>query len=236
MYLGTESESDLFTGTIHGNTDCYLQFCAPRLPQGAVSGRVSAAARVRPACAGLSLGRLALVTPTCLLVATSLLSIYRYPKSFTHYSRRPHAPPSPGRHPVVSSYLAGAAFAVPRCHCTVVVVVADQVAATGAPSRSSPLPTSSSSRRYQPSTISYPVANLVASRRSRARPLHLAAHAARVRAAPPHRVLARSAAAACTTVLRAILTAATGMNSTPSFTSHKRGAAEGGAAWRQCQW
>ena len=44
------SESDLFTGTIHGNTDCYLQFCAPRLPQGAVSGRVSAAARVRPAC------------------------------------------------------------------------------------------------------------------------------------------------------------------------------------------
>ena len=58
------------------NTDCYLQFCAPRLPQGAVSGRVSAAARVRPACAGLSLGRLALVTPTCLLVATSLLSIY----------------------------------------------------------------------------------------------------------------------------------------------------------------
>ena len=120
------------------------------MPQGAVSGRVSAAARVRPACAGLSLGRLALVTPTCLLVATSLLSIYRYPKSFTHYSRRPHAPPSPGRHPVVSSYLAGAAFAVPRCHCTVVVVVADQVAAAGAPSRSSPLPTgtgtSSSSR------------------------------------------------------------------------------------------
>ena len=105
-----ESESDLFTGTIHGNTDCYLQFCAPRLPQGAVSGRVSAAARVRPACAGLSLGRLALVTPTCLLVSTSSLSIYRYPKSFTHYSRRPHAPPPPGRHPVVSSYLAGAAF------------------------------------------------------------------------------------------------------------------------------
>eukprot|EP01046_Picozoa_sp_COSAG06_P011154 COSAG06_NODE_629_length_13646_cov_13.351222_1_plen_84_part_10 len=33
----SESESDLFTGTIHGNTDCYLQFCAPRLPQGAVS-------------------------------------------------------------------------------------------------------------------------------------------------------------------------------------------------------
>ena len=116
----SEFESDLFTGTIHGNTDCYLQFCALRLPQGAVSGRVSAAARVRPACAGLSLGHLALVTPTCLLVATSLLSIYRYPKSFTHYSRRPHAPPSPGRHPVVSSYLAGAAFAVPRCHCTVV--------------------------------------------------------------------------------------------------------------------
>ena len=71
-----ESESDLFTGTIHGNADCYLQFCAPRLPQGAVSGRVSAAARVRPACAGLSLGRLAPVTPACLLVATSLLSIY----------------------------------------------------------------------------------------------------------------------------------------------------------------
>ena len=63
---------DLFTGTINGNTDCYLQFCAPRLPQGAVSGRVSAAARVRPACADLSLGRLALVTPTCLLVATSI--------------------------------------------------------------------------------------------------------------------------------------------------------------------
>ena len=142
------------------NTDFYLQFCALRLPLGAVSGRVSAAARVRPACAGLSLGRLAPVTPTCLLVATSLLSTYRYSKSFTHYSRRPHAPPSPGRHPVVSSYLAGAAFAVPRCHCTVVVVVADQVAAAGAPSRSSPLPTSSSSRRYQPSTISYPVANL----------------------------------------------------------------------------
>ena len=80
------------------------------------------------------------LTPTCLLVATSLLSVYRYPKLFTHYSRRPHAPPSPGRHPVVSSYLAGAAFAVPRCHCTVVVVVADQVAAAGAPSRSSPLP------------------------------------------------------------------------------------------------
>ena len=62
--------------SIHGNntsnTDCcYLQFRAPRLPQGAVSGRVSAAARVRPACAGLSLGRLAPVTPTCLLVATS---------------------------------------------------------------------------------------------------------------------------------------------------------------------
>ena len=47
---------DLCTGTIHGNTDCYLQFCAPRLPQGAVSGRVSAAAPVRPACAGLSAG------------------------------------------------------------------------------------------------------------------------------------------------------------------------------------
>jgi hypothetical protein len=30
------------------------------------------------------------------------LSIYRYSKSFTHYSMRPHAPPSPGRHPVVS--------------------------------------------------------------------------------------------------------------------------------------
>ena len=58
---------------VHGNADCYLQFCAPRLPQGAVSGRVSAAARVRPACAGLSLGRLAPVAPTCLLVATSLL-------------------------------------------------------------------------------------------------------------------------------------------------------------------
>ena len=77
--LISESESDLFTGTIHGNTDCYLQFCAPRLPQGAVSGRVSAAARVRPACAGLSLGRLAPVTLTCLLVATSLLSIYMRP-------------------------------------------------------------------------------------------------------------------------------------------------------------
>jgi hypothetical protein len=34
-----ESESDLFTGTIHSNTDRYLQFCAPRLPQGVVSGR-----------------------------------------------------------------------------------------------------------------------------------------------------------------------------------------------------
>jgi hypothetical protein len=30
--IESESESDLFTGTIHGNTDCYLQFCAPRLP------------------------------------------------------------------------------------------------------------------------------------------------------------------------------------------------------------
>jgi hypothetical protein len=75
----SESESDLFTGTIHGNTDCYLQFCAPRLPQGAVSGRVFAAARDRPACAGLSLGRLAPGTLTCLLVATSLLSIYMRP-------------------------------------------------------------------------------------------------------------------------------------------------------------
>jgi hypothetical protein len=28
------SGSDLSTGAIHGNTDCYLQFCAPRLPQG----------------------------------------------------------------------------------------------------------------------------------------------------------------------------------------------------------
>jgi len=60
-------QNQLFTGTIHGNTDCYLQFRAPRLPQGAVSGRVSAAARVRPACAGLSLDRLAPVTPTCLV-------------------------------------------------------------------------------------------------------------------------------------------------------------------------
>jgi hypothetical protein len=50
----------LNTGTIHGNTGCDLQFCAPRLPQGAVSGRVSAAARVRPACTGLSLGRIRL--------------------------------------------------------------------------------------------------------------------------------------------------------------------------------
>ena len=33
---------------MHGNTGRYLQFCAPRLLQGAVSGRVSAAARVRP--------------------------------------------------------------------------------------------------------------------------------------------------------------------------------------------
>ena len=97
------SESDLFTGTIHGNTDCYLQFCAPRLPQGAVSGRVSAAARVRPACAGLSLGRLALVTPTCLLVATSLLSIHRYPSRLhtilgaLTLRRRPAVTPSSAR-------------------------------------------------------------------------------------------------------------------------------------------
>ena len=35
------------------------------------------------------MGRPAPVTPTCLLVATSLLSIYRCPKSFTHYPRRP---------------------------------------------------------------------------------------------------------------------------------------------------
>ena len=99
----SESESDLFTGTIHGNTDCYLQFCAPRLPQGAVSGRVSAAARVRPACAGLSLGRLALVTPTCLLVATSLLSIHRYPSRLhtilgaLTLRRRPAVTPSSAR-------------------------------------------------------------------------------------------------------------------------------------------
>jgi hypothetical protein len=157
----SESESDLFTRTIHGNTDCYLQFCAARLPQGAVSGRVSAAARVRPAFAGLSLGRLAPVTPTCLLVATSLLSIYRYSKSFAHYSRRPHAPPSPGRHPVVSSYLAGAAFAVPRCHCTVVVVVADRFAAAGAPSRSSPLPTSSSPHRSMHAPIAKPSSRFI---------------------------------------------------------------------------
>ena len=52
-------------------------FVPPGCRRGGVSGRVSAAARVRPARAGLSLGRLALVTPTCLLVVTSLLSIYR---------------------------------------------------------------------------------------------------------------------------------------------------------------
>jgi hypothetical protein len=45
---------------------------APPVAAGAVSSRVSATAPVRPACAGLSLGRLAPVTLTCLLVATSL--------------------------------------------------------------------------------------------------------------------------------------------------------------------
>lgn len=43
-----------------------VQFCAPRLPQGVVGGRVSAATLVRPACADLSLDRLAPVTLTCL--------------------------------------------------------------------------------------------------------------------------------------------------------------------------
>ena len=33
----------------------------------------------------------------------------------------------------VNCHLAGAAFAIPRCHCTVVVVATDQFAAAGAP-------------------------------------------------------------------------------------------------------
>jgi hypothetical protein len=108
--LHSESESDLFTGTIHGNTDCYLQFCA---------GRTGAAAETRPASAWAVRPRS--ISPVCSLPRVCL-SIYRYSKSCKHYSMRPRAPPSPGRHPVVSSYLAGAAFAVPRCHRTVVVV------------------------------------------------------------------------------------------------------------------
>jgi hypothetical protein len=44
-------------------TDRYLQHCAHPLQWGAVSGRVSAAAAVQPACASPSLSRLALAEP-----------------------------------------------------------------------------------------------------------------------------------------------------------------------------
>eukprot|EP01046_Picozoa_sp_COSAG06_P094647 COSAG06_NODE_40787_length_398_cov_1.334448_1_plen_89_part_01 len=83
-----QSESDLFTGTIHDNTDCYLQFCAPRSPQGVVSGRVSAAALFGPACAGLSLGRLAPVTPTCLTEARRelILGVQRREPPFARWA------------------------------------------------------------------------------------------------------------------------------------------------------
>ena len=50
--------------------------------RGAVSGRVAAATPVRLACASRSLGRLALVAPTCLPAAASL-SIYTILSRYT---------------------------------------------------------------------------------------------------------------------------------------------------------
>jgi hypothetical protein len=50
----TRTRTRSITGTIHGSTGCYLQSRAPMLPRGRL-----AAAFPRPACARLSLGRLA---------------------------------------------------------------------------------------------------------------------------------------------------------------------------------
>ena len=50
--------------------------------RGAVSGRVAAATPVRLACASRSLGRLALVAPTC-LPAVASLSIYTILSRYT---------------------------------------------------------------------------------------------------------------------------------------------------------
>ena len=56
--------------------------CPPVAVRGAVSDRVAAAAPVRLACASRSLGRLALVAPTCLPAAASV-SIYTILSRYT---------------------------------------------------------------------------------------------------------------------------------------------------------
>ena len=71
------------------------------LTWGAVSGRVSVAAPVQPACVGLNLSRLALVTLTCLLVVTiSFSTTYRYSKLVFTLCRRPAITLSPARTPL----------------------------------------------------------------------------------------------------------------------------------------
>jgi hypothetical protein len=87
-----------------------VQFCAPRVGcrRGwlvATFPRPRESARRAPASAWAVWHPS--LSPVCSLPRV-WLSIYRYSKSFTHYSMRPHAPPSPGRHHVVSPYLARA--------------------------------------------------------------------------------------------------------------------------------
>ena len=104
---------------------------------GAVSDRVAAAAPVRLACASRSLGRLALVAPTCLPAAASL-SIYTILSRYTltmlrvlTLRRRPAVTLSPARTPLEQRPLS------PDVIAPLPWPAADQVAAAGAPSRSS---------------------------------------------------------------------------------------------------
>ena len=92
------------------NTRCYRLLstvsCPPVAVRGAVSGRVAAATPVRLACASRSLGRLALVAPTCLPAAASV-SIYTILSRYTltmlralTLRRRPAVTLSPVRTPL----------------------------------------------------------------------------------------------------------------------------------------
>ena len=129
------------------NTRCYRLLstvsCPPVAVRGAVSGRVAAATPVRLACASRSLGRLALVAPTCLPAAASL-SIYTILSRYTltmlralTLRRRPAVTLSPARTPLEQRPLS------PDVIAPLPWPAADQVVAAGAPLRSSSSITSS---------------------------------------------------------------------------------------------
>ena len=111
--------------------------------RGAVSGRVAAATPVRPACASRSLGRLALVAPTCLPAAASL-SIYTI---LSRYTLRMLCVLSLRRRPAVTLSSARTLLEQRPLSPDVIASLpwpaADQVVAAGAPLRSSSSITSS---------------------------------------------------------------------------------------------